>query len=53
MITLASIFTDNMVLQREKPIAIFGTSDQDETISVHLMKSWFIKSKYQREASLF
>lgn len=25
-----------MVLQREKPIAIFGTSDQDETVSVHL-----------------
>ena len=35
---LAAIFTDNMVLQRNKPICIFGEYDneQDKTISVSL-----------------
>lgn len=30
MLKLASIFTDHMVLQREKPIAVWGCSDKDE-----------------------
>ena len=36
MIKLASIFTDNMVLQREKPVVIFGSSDETARITVSI-----------------
>ena len=33
---LAAIFSDNMVLQRDKVIYVFGTSDVDETIEINI-----------------
>ena len=36
MIKLASIFTDNMILQRKKPVTIFGKADETARITVSL-----------------
>ena len=33
-VKLHSLFSDNMVIQRELPIHIFGTADQGESITV-------------------
>ena len=33
-VTLAPVFSDNMVLQREKPAAVWGTADAGEEVSV-------------------
>jgi len=33
-ITLAPVFTDNMVLQREKPVAVWGSADPQEEVAV-------------------
>jgi sialate O-acetylesterase len=33
-VKLASVFTDNMVLQRGKPVAVWGTADAGEEVSV-------------------
>jgi sialate O-acetylesterase len=33
-ISLSPVFTDNMVLQREKPLPIWGTADAGEKIAV-------------------
>lgn len=34
MIKLADIFSDNMVVQRGKPVRVFGTTDMDCNITV-------------------
>lgn len=36
MITLAPIFTDHLILQREKPIVIYGFSDSAQEITIYL-----------------
>ncbi|QIF05212.1 sialate O-acetylesterase [Roseimicrobium sp. ORNL1] len=33
-VKLASVFTDNMVLQRGKPVAVWGTADAGEEVSI-------------------
>ena len=33
---LHGLFTDNMVLQREKPLAIYGAGDEGEIVTVEL-----------------
>ncbi len=45
MIKLADIFQDNIVLQREKPVNIFGVSDAEQTLTAFINGNKIAESK--------
>lgn len=49
-ITLPAIFSDHMVLQREQPIRVWGTTDRDEVITVEFGGHW-VTAKPRRDGS--
>lgn len=51
MIRLARCFSDHAIFQRDKPIRIFGTADQSETIAVRLNDA--LVGKYEIAAGEF
>lgn len=38
-VTLGPLFSDHMVLQREKPIVIYGKADPGETVTVEFLQA--------------
>lgn len=48
MIRLADVFQDNMVFQRHKPIKIFGTAQENQSLSVYIDNEPIIKTEIQQ-----
>ena len=49
-VRLANIFNDNMVLQQEKPIRVWGWADSGKTITVTLSEGKNLAAKFLPEA---